>query len=1065
MEQAVNTFNKGLQSDTHPMVQGNDTFSDALNATFVTMNGNEVILQNDMGNRRVDNAYLPSGYEPVGIKEYGGVIYVAAYNPITNKSQIGSFPSPERKISSEDGSGLGGTVTLSQLEESYSDSTLNGLNCIYKDTILVPLTKDTSLHAGDKFVVYGAVSPTDQITNYKNTTGNKVVSPKNKKYTLALGILNSQNEFVDITKTLTRWDGSTLIDYTDRNVSDLFKFNDGYFIASSFTNPTFDETLSDAQLIQERQTIATNTYAYKLVGPLYVKATLNHISEFNYNIYGIATNDEKTSGEIWIEAFVRYNCPDGLTTGGGSDDNYSTYAEGELSNFPVFDLKDVSGSSTYQGTISSEETKYDPNTDSYTYKIVKHYKITAGSGSIYQYVIGVQAVNGQQLYLSGLSSKGEIDISLLGSGEVKLKGWRFINNATDQTSTITYTFDAYPKYGETFQNFKFIFTNVNNTSEKHEIPANLYNGKSNLNLDWRKYGGFNPRKLYRVTWEYDVISDDGTEHKKSVDNSNSKQKDRWFLTTELFNSCYSPNSGEYIQDFGNPSENESEIMERKCSISYTFNPNFSDRSLSPVVESSGQLIKKDSDIKLLYTTTQNIILRFAPVIEYDETLYPDYISVKPTASNNIKITNIEGECDGTMDYINVDTGTPKKYTDENNPTNYEPTFTKTSQEGKVKEITGTLKNYDLYETEGVSDGTTITNGFVSLDYFLSDIMESKFNSDRKFYMTCVDWHDSAKDDGHYVNVMVGSPNEAMKISGSDGGTTQYQNRIASRENDDKEVFTLTELNSAVQEQFQNVPSQQVFIWGYATDTGNFWISTSQNRGTGVEQSKYARVWWRSSFGDFAIFKDKKQKNTTLASFVKSCFGGNNFKFAYYKSTRFSDAGIYGPNTNRYRQSSEYSFVYNISWKMGINSGDIFNISTISGFNCTYPQFKVADSQEDQDYSHQLQVKSSEEFSDMMGIIPSLNDINGIDLELGKITDASGKSLNPNNFYKANTNNELEYYSNPSVAISEDYGDPDKRTIIYNKQTMGSPTEAYDGCGSDGDSHTVLHYDKVNVVRL
>ena len=82
MEQAVNQFNKGLQSDTHPMVQGNDTLSDALNATFVTMNGNEVVLQNDMGNRRVDNAFLPSGYEPVGIKEYGGIIYVASYNPM-----------------------------------------------------------------------------------------------------------------------------------------------------------------------------------------------------------------------------------------------------------------------------------------------------------------------------------------------------------------------------------------------------------------------------------------------------------------------------------------------------------------------------------------------------------------------------------------------------------------------------------------------------------------------------------------------------------------------------------------------------------------------------------------------------------------------------------------------------------------------------------------------------------------------------------------------------------------------------------------------------------------------
>ena len=33
---------------------------------------------------------------------YGGIIYVASYNPLTNKGQIGSFPSPERNISSNE---------------------------------------------------------------------------------------------------------------------------------------------------------------------------------------------------------------------------------------------------------------------------------------------------------------------------------------------------------------------------------------------------------------------------------------------------------------------------------------------------------------------------------------------------------------------------------------------------------------------------------------------------------------------------------------------------------------------------------------------------------------------------------------------------------------------------------------------------------------------------------------------------------------------------------------------------------------------------------------------------
>jgi hypothetical protein len=51
------------------------------------------------------------------------------------------------------------------------------------------------------------------ITNYNNIDGMsnddlRAFTPKNKMYTLQLGILNSQNEFVDITKSLCRWESS-----------------------------------------------------------------------------------------------------------------------------------------------------------------------------------------------------------------------------------------------------------------------------------------------------------------------------------------------------------------------------------------------------------------------------------------------------------------------------------------------------------------------------------------------------------------------------------------------------------------------------------------------------------------------------------------------------------------------------------------------------------------------------------------------------------------------------------------------------------------------------------------
>jgi len=98
-KETTNTFNKGMVKDLHPLTTPDNILTDALNATLITYNGNEGVLQNDMGNVKID-AELPAGYVPVGMKEHGGIIYVAAYNPETGKGQVGSFPSPKQMIKS-----------------------------------------------------------------------------------------------------------------------------------------------------------------------------------------------------------------------------------------------------------------------------------------------------------------------------------------------------------------------------------------------------------------------------------------------------------------------------------------------------------------------------------------------------------------------------------------------------------------------------------------------------------------------------------------------------------------------------------------------------------------------------------------------------------------------------------------------------------------------------------------------------------------------------------------------------------------------------------------------------
>ena len=64
--ETTNSFEKGLISDFNPISTPNNTYTNALNATLLTMNGNENVIQCDMGNGRVETAYLPQGYIPLG---------------------------------------------------------------------------------------------------------------------------------------------------------------------------------------------------------------------------------------------------------------------------------------------------------------------------------------------------------------------------------------------------------------------------------------------------------------------------------------------------------------------------------------------------------------------------------------------------------------------------------------------------------------------------------------------------------------------------------------------------------------------------------------------------------------------------------------------------------------------------------------------------------------------------------------------------------------------------------------------------------------------------------------
>ena len=101
-KEATNIFSEGINLDLNPVATPNNVLTDAINATFVTFNGDELTLQNDAGNTRITvdgedvqlsaaptftDPYHPtmSKFLPLGIKEYGGVLYIiSASLPIDN---------------------------------------------------------------------------------------------------------------------------------------------------------------------------------------------------------------------------------------------------------------------------------------------------------------------------------------------------------------------------------------------------------------------------------------------------------------------------------------------------------------------------------------------------------------------------------------------------------------------------------------------------------------------------------------------------------------------------------------------------------------------------------------------------------------------------------------------------------------------------------------------------------------------------------------------------------------------------------------------------------------------
>lgn len=97
---SLNSFAEGLNLDLNPLTTPNNVLTDCINGAFITFNGDELSLQNDAGNTKIlipnsspaEYVTLSTGFYPLGIKEYGGILYiVSAKLPTVHYTSILQF--------------------------------------------------------------------------------------------------------------------------------------------------------------------------------------------------------------------------------------------------------------------------------------------------------------------------------------------------------------------------------------------------------------------------------------------------------------------------------------------------------------------------------------------------------------------------------------------------------------------------------------------------------------------------------------------------------------------------------------------------------------------------------------------------------------------------------------------------------------------------------------------------------------------------------------------------------------------------------------------------------------
>ncbi len=468
-QHGVNQFDKGLNLDINPIAMDNHQLTGALNATMITMNGNELVLQNDMGNGKVDQAQLPEGYVPVGMQEYGGIVYVASYNPKDDKSQIGCFPSPQRNFPSED---IGaGNISLPELQGFITEISNNvGIIKKLSEKKLLIGNKDI-VRTGDKFVITASAS---DIAYYEN---------KKDYIKLRVLVVNEEDgSSIDITDDLTEC--TTSVTVTNNNQSQNIPINNVRFLKDK------DSTLNDSDY---------SIYGSRISGKIYIESKLIVPSYINTQILANKSGNEVT---ITIKP-TAYDLPDE----NGNEISWTTVN----SNNQEVSINNLSYVLSYSGTHYDENgnphqfsgnASYINNQftiSQITYNGSTHH---LGENDVLTYTLyPTYTYNGITGKVESLKRENTIDIGSIGTGDVDFSTFRYYNDMATETFVFDYGLNAYVEGFDgnniTINNIELEIIDVDDLLTNAGTSANSYDSviKKTINLGITNYFGVYTRMI------------------------------------------------------------------------------------------------------------------------------------------------------------------------------------------------------------------------------------------------------------------------------------------------------------------------------------------------------------------------------------------------------------------------------------------------------------------------------------------------------------------------------------------------------------------------------------------